>query len=313
MLMGLAPVPVSAIEYPTRTVTIIVPASPGGAADVQARLLAKGLAQRLRKPVVVDNRPGAGGRIGAGLAAQATPDGHTLFLASTSVFVIEPILRTNVGFDPQRDFAPITVVAEMPLVLVASPSLSVKSVPDLLAAARQRPGQLTYASWGPGTLAHLDGELFKAATRADIVHVAYKGAGPALIDIIAGQVSIMFASPLAAMPNIRAGKLAALAVTGSKRLPVLPKVPTLAEAGIPGFEIELWFAVVAPANTPLEVTTRLNEEIVAVLKSPAFTRSVEDQGGFVVASHPGELSRRIRADSVSVTRLVKAIGLKVEE
>jgi tripartite-type tricarboxylate transporter receptor subunit TctC len=313
MLMGLVPVPVSAIEYPTRTVTIIVPASPGGAADVQARLLAKGLAQRLGKPVVVDNRPGAGGRIGAGLAAQATPDGHTLFLASTSVFVIEPILRTNVGFDPQRDFAPITVVAEMPLVLVASPSLSVKSVPDLLAAARQRPGQLTYASWGPGTLAHLDGELFKAATRADIVHVAYKGAGPALIDIIAGQVSIMFASPLAAMPNIRAGKLAALAVTGSKRLPVLPKVPTLAEAGIPGFEIELWFAVVAPANTPLEVTARLNEEIVTVLKSPAFTRSVEDQGGFVVASHPGELSRRIRADSVSVTRLVKAIGLKVEE
>jgi tripartite-type tricarboxylate transporter receptor subunit TctC len=143
--------------------------------------------------------------------------------------------------------------------------------------------------------------------------IEYKGAGPALIDIIAGQVSVMFASPLAAMPNIRAGKLAALAVTGSKRLPVLPKVPTLAEAGIPGFEVELWFAVVAPANTPLEVTARLNEEIVTVLKSPAFTRSVEDQGGFIVASHPGELSRRIRADSVSVTRLVKAIGLKVEE
>ena len=236
-----------------------------------------------------------------------------MFLASTSTLVIEPILRTNVGFDPQRDFAPITVVAEMPLILVASQSLSVKSVPELLAAARRQPGRLTYASWGPGTLAHLDGELFKAATQADIVHVPYKGAGPALIDIIAGQVSIMFASPLAAMPNIRAGNLAALAVTGAKRLPVLPKVPTLAEAGVPGFELELWFAVVAPAKTPREVIARLNEEIVAVLKSPELTASVEDQGGFVVASDPGELSRRIQSDSASVTRLVKAINLKVEE
>jgi tripartite-type tricarboxylate transporter receptor subunit TctC len=313
MLMALAPVLVSALEYPTRTVTIIVPASPGGGADVQARLLAKGLAQRLGKHVVVDNRPGAGGRIGARLAAQATPDGHTLFLASTSTFVIEPILHTNVGFDPLRDFAPITVVAEMPLVLVASPSLAVRSVADLLAAARKQPGRLTYASWGPGTLAHLDGELFKTATQADIVHVPYKGAGPALIDIIAGQVSIMFASPLAAMPSIRAGKLAALAVTGSKRLPVLAKVPTLAEAGVPGFELELWFAVVAPAKTPRKVSARLNEEIVAVLKSPEFTASVEDQGGFVVASSPGELSRRIQADSAAVTKLVKAINLKVEE
>jgi tripartite-type tricarboxylate transporter receptor subunit TctC len=145
------------------------------------------------------------------------------------------------------------------------------------------------------------------------VHVPYKGAGPALIDIIAGQVSIMFASPLAAMPNIRAGKLTALAVTGPKRLPVLPKVPTLAEAGIPGFEVELWFAIVAPAKTPREVIARLNETIVAVLKSPEFTGAVEDQGGFVVASHPAELSRRIRSDSVSITKLVEAIDLKVEE
>ena len=172
---------------------------------------------------------------------------------------------------------------------------------------------MTYASWGPGTLAHLDGELFKAATQTDIVHVAYKGAGPALIDVIAGQVSIMFVSPLAAMANIRAGRVTALAVTGAKRLPVLPKVPTLAEAGIPGFEHDLWFAVVAPAKTPREVTARLNEEIVAVLKSPAFAGTVEDQGGFVVASPPDELSRRMRADSASIAKLVKAIDLKVEE
>jgi tripartite-type tricarboxylate transporter receptor subunit TctC len=313
VLASCAPAFAHAAEFPVRTVTIIVAAAPGGAADVQARLLAKGLAPKLGKPVVVDNRAGAGGRIGARLAAQAAPDGHTLFLASTSTFVIEPLLRADAGFDPQRDFAPIALVAEMPLILVATPGLSVDSVAGLIAAAKQRPGQLTYASWGPGTMAHLDAELFKAATRTDLVHVAYKGAGPALIDVIAGQVSAMFVSPLAAMPNIKAGKLTALAVTGRKRLPQLPEVPTLTEAGIPGFELDLWFAVVAPVRTPGEIAARLQREIAAVLNSAAFTRSLEDQGGFVAGGDPGEVSRRMRADSIAIARLVKAIDLRVEE
>ncbi len=312
MLVALAS-SAAALEYPARTVTIIVAAAPGGAADVQARLLAKGLAPKLGKPVVVDNRAGAGGRIGARLAAQAAADGHTLFLASTSTFVIEPLLRADAGFDPQRDFAPIALVAEMPLILVATPGLSVDSVAGLVAAAKRRPGQLTYASWGPGTMAHLDGELFKAATQIDLVHVPYKGAGPALIDVIAGQVSAMVVSPLAAMPNIRAGKLSALAVTGRKRLPQLPKVSTLTEAGVPGFDLDLWFAIVAPVKTPGEITARLHREIVSVLNSGEFAGAVEAHGGFVVAGDPNEVSRRMRADSISIARLVKAIDLRVEE
>ena len=176
-LILLVPALACAVDFPSRTVTIVVAASPGGAADVQARLIAKGLSSRFGKPVVVENRSGAGGHTAARLAAQATPDGHTLFVGSISILVIEPILRSNVGFDPQREFAPISIISEMPLILAASPSLSAKTVADFIALARQQPGQLTYASWGPGTLAHLYGEMFKAATRIDLLHVPYKRGG----------------------------------------------------------------------------------------------------------------------------------------
>jgi len=313
ILILLVPALAYGVDYPSRTVTIVVAAAPGGAADVQARLVAKGLSNRFGKPVVVDNRAGAGGRIAARLAARAAPDGHTLFVGSTSILVIEPILRTDVGFDPRHDFAPITIMSEMPLILATAPSLAVTSVAGFLALARHRPGHLTYASWGPGTLAHLYGEMLKETARVDLLHIPYKGAGPALIDVMAGQVSAMFVSPLAAMSNIRAGRLAPLAVTGTRRLPALPGVPTLAESGIAGFDLPAWFGIFVPARTPREVKARLSHELVAVLKAAEFTRSVEDQGGFVVANEAADVSRRIETDSVAIAKLVKATNLKAEE
>ena len=302
-----------AADYPTKAITIVVPFPPGGASDIQARLIAKGLTERLGKPVVIDNRPGAGGRIGTGVAARAAPDGHTLLIGGFSTLVLEPLLRTNVGYDPQRDFAPITVIAEMPLVLVASPSLGVKTVSELLALARQKPGQLTYASFGAGSAAHLAGEMLKASAQVDLVHVPYKGGPLALTDVIGGHVSTAFVTPFTAMANIRAGKVAVLAVTGSNRLPALPNVPTLAESGVSGFRLDTWTAIFVPAKTPREITARLSKEIVAILKSPEVTRSVEDQGGFVVASDPDEVSQRMQSDFASFSRLVKAVNLRIDE
>lgn len=302
-----------AADYPTRAVTIVVPFSPGGAADIQARLIAKGLAERLGKPVVIDNRPGAGGRVGAGAVARAAPDGHTLLFSGFSILVLEPMLRTNVGYDPHRDFAPITVIAEYPLVLVALPSLGVKNVSELLALAKQKPGQLTYASFGAGSAGHLAGEMLKVAAQVDLVHVPYKGGAPALMDLIGGHVSTAFLTPFSTMASIRAGKVAALATTGLNRIPALPNVPTLAESGVSGFKLEVWTAIVVPAKTPREVTARLSKEIVAVLKSAEVTRSIEDQGGVVVASDAGEVSRRMQSDFASISRLVKAVNLRMDE
>lgn len=312
-LMFLAPALAVAIDYPTKAVTIIVTVPPGGASDVQARLIAKGLSQRLGKPVVVESRSGAGGRIGAGAVARAKPDGHTLLLVDSFTLVLDAILHRNLGFDPQHDFAPVTLIAEMPLLLVASPSLGVKHVSELLALARREPGHLTYASSGPGSPGHLAGEMLKASAKIDLVHVPYKGAGPALIDVMGGQVSAGFLTPLSAMPNVRAGKVLALAVTGSKRLPALPAVPSLAESGVAGLDLLVWFGLVVPARTPPEVSTLLHQETVAVLRSREFAGSITDQGALVVASSPQELARRIQSDSASLAKVVKAIKFKVDE
>jgi tripartite-type tricarboxylate transporter receptor subunit TctC len=302
-----------AVEYPTKLIKIVVPFPPGGSNDVQARLIAKGLSERLGKPVVVDNRPGAGGRIGAGIAAGAAPDGHTLFFASTATLVIEPALHAGGGFDPQRDFSPITIITEMPMVLVASPSLPVKSVAALIALARQRPGELTYASAGPGTTLHLAGETFKASNKLDMVHVPYKGEAMASMDVIGGQVSMMFITPVAALSNIRAGKLHALAVTGQRRIPALPDLQTLSEIGQNGPDQQLWFALLAPAKTPADVIAILHKETVAVLKSAQFTKAVEDLGAFVVASSPRQLTERMQSESISIAKTIKSIDLKVDD
>jgi tripartite-type tricarboxylate transporter receptor subunit TctC len=304
---------VSAADYPARPVTLVVAFPPGGGADTQARLIAKGLAGRLGKRVVVENRPGAGGALGTSAAARAAPDGYTLLIGSSSTLVLEPLLRPGSGIDALHDFAPITVTAEMPLVLTVSPALGLRSVAEFLALARKKPGRMSYASFGVGTTAHLAGEMLKTAAHVDLVHVPYKGSPEALIDLIGGQVSSAFTTTLSAMGNIRAGKVVPLAVTGSKRLPTLPKVPTLGESGVPGFNLEIWFAVLAPSKVPPEILARLSKEIVSVLKSADVTRAVEEQGGIVIASEPGQVTQRLRTDAASISQLVKAANLRINE
>ena len=304
---------VYALDYPNKTITIVVPYPPGGSSDAQARLIAKGLAERLSKPVVVDNRPGAGGRIGAAFAARAAPDGHTLFFGTVSQLVIEPVLRTNVGFDPLRDFVPITIITEMPFVLVVSASFPAKKFPELLAYARSRPGTLTYASWGPGSSGHLVGEMFKASVDVDILHVPYKGEAPAITDVIGRQVSMIFATPVVAIPHIKGGKLQAMALTGTKRLRALPEVPTFRELGVEGVELQTWSGIMVPAKTPPQIAVRLHSEITAVLRSPEFARSASGWGAVVVAGSPKDFAHRIQSESASIAKVVQAVNLRVED
>ena len=301
-----------AIDYPARTITLVVPFAAGGSLDTQARLIATGLGERLGKPVIVENRPGAGGSIGTGLVAHAPPDGYTLLMGALYL-ALEPALRSDLGYDPLRDFAPITLVAQSPLILVVPGSSPARTVGEFLARSRRDSESLSYGSPGPGTAGHVLGELFKARTRLDMVHVPYKGEIQAVTDTVGGRLSMMFVNTMAAMPQIRGGRLRALGVTGAKRLDVLADVPTLAEAGVPGLDLLFWSGVLAPAGTPVEVIRRLHDEIAAAIKSAVFAGAMENLGATVILSTPGEFGRRIRADSDSMIRLVKETGLELKQ
>jgi tripartite-type tricarboxylate transporter receptor subunit TctC len=300
----------AAIDYPTKTVALVVPFSPGGGADRQARLIAKSLSARLNKPVIVDNRPGSSGQIAAELVARARPDGHTLFLADNGSLVLGFLLRER---HPLQDFTPVAAITEMPLLLISSASLPAKNVSELIALARRKPGNLTYASGGAGSLGHLVGEMFKTSAHVDIIHVPYKGAAPALMDVLGGQVSMAFFSPVAALPQVRSGKLRALAASGSRRLPALPDVPTLAESGVPGVNVALWFGFVVPKGTPSELISRLNTEILAVVSSHEFAQAVESEGAFVIVGSPKQFAQRIEADWAALEKMAKAINFGVDK
>lgn len=302
-----------AADYPTRPITVIVPFAAGGGSDVQARLIAKVLAERLGKPVVIDNRPGAGGSIGTALAARAKPDGHTLLFGSITTFVVEPVIRKDLGYNVLRDFEAITVATTSAAVLVVSAAFPARTVNDLLEMARKRPGELTYASVGPGSTSHLFTEAFKSAAKVDILHVPYKGEGPAMADLIGGQVSMMFSSVPAALSHIKAGKLRALAVRSSKRNPSLSGVPALREVGVTGVEIEAWWGFVAPAKTPVDIVARLNKELVAVLNSAQLVEALEKQGVSVAAGSPSEFDEQVRSETEAISNLVKSINFKLEE
>jgi len=301
-----------AADYPTKTITMIVPFPPGGTADAQARLIAKGLALRLGKPVVVDNRPGAGGRIGTEIAARAVPDGHTILMGTISPLAIEPVLHSSTSYDPQRDFAPLTLITEMPFVLVISHDVPAKSLSELIEYGRTT-NKLTYASWGLGSSSHLVAELFKASTKVAMLHVPYKGAGAAMTDMVGGQISVMFGLPVDTIPLVKAGRLRALAVTGPKRLPMLPDVPTFTELKVPDVDLRAWFGFVVPATTPSEIRSRLHLEITALVKSREFSEWAESQGVIVVASTPESLSQRIQVDSALASKLAKSISLNLDD
>ena len=302
---------VGAQPYPNKAIRVIVAFAPGGIADFAARSVTQRLPETLGVPVVVENRPGAGGITGAEIVAKAPPDGYTLLVTSIS-HTINPSVRKNLPFDAVRDFAPVTLIADAPNFLVVHPSLPVKSVKELVALARARPGQITYASSGGGTSTHLSGELFKAMTRIDIVHVPYKGGGPAVIDLAGGHVLMMFSTLPSVLQQVRAGRLRGLAVTGARRFPAASEFPTMIEAGIPGYEVSGWSGMFAPAGTPREAVGRLAAEIGKILRAPELKERFFVQGAEPVGNTPEEFAAFVTSEIAKWRKVVESSGMRAD-
>jgi tripartite-type tricarboxylate transporter receptor subunit TctC len=298
--------------YPNKPIRLVCPFPPGGAVDIASRATAHTLSQLLGQPVTVDNRPGAGGNIGAEITAKAAPDGYTLLMTTSGIMGINPALYSKLPFDTVKDFAPVSIMVTLNNVLVLHPSVQAKSVQELIAMARAQPGKLTYASSGNGTSIHLSGELFKSMAGVDLLHIPYKGSSPAVTDLLAGQVNMMFDNIPSSLPQIKSGKLRALAVTGSKRSPSLPDLPTIAEAGVPGYDSYVWFGIVAPAGTPPEIVARLNAALVKTAATPEFRDRLTGQGYDVMSSTPEQMATSIRGEIAKWGKVVKASGAKVD-
>jgi tripartite-type tricarboxylate transporter receptor subunit TctC len=297
-------------NYPNRPIRIVVVSTPGGSVDTMARVVGPKLAERWGQQVIVDNRPGAGGAIAAELVARSPADGYTLIMGTVASLATNVSLRKSLPYDPVRDFAPITLVATQNLMLLIHPSIPAKSVKELVALAKRQPGQLSFASAGNGTGGHLSGELFKLLAGIDMLHVPYKGVAPALIDVISGQVSMTFASILSGHPHARSGKLRALAVTGAKRSPAVPELPTMIEAGVKGYESATWYGLLAPAGTPPDIVAKLNAEVVAILKQPETHERLSKEGADPVGNTPAEFGKFIRSEIAKWGKVIKAAGIK---
>ena len=297
-------------KYPTRAVRLIVPFPPGGGADISARAIAAKLTERFGQQVVVENRPGAGGNIGTDAASKAPPDGYTLLLVSSS-YGANPSLY-KLSFDPVNGFEPITLVSQQPFILVVHPSLPARSVKELVALAKSQPGSLNYASSGAGGIVHLGTEYFKSMAGVDIVHIPYKGGNTAHNDLVAGFVQVYFGTILSTLPVVKSGKLRALGVSTEKRNTALPAVPTVAEAGVPGFSFSGWYAVLAPAKTPNRITSALNREIVALLQAPDLKDRLAAEGSTVAASTPEELRSHLQRDIAKWQKVVKAANIRLD-
>jgi tripartite-type tricarboxylate transporter receptor subunit TctC len=301
-----------AAQYPNHPVTLVVAFTPGGPSDVLARILGRQLQDSFGQPFVVENRPGAGGNIAAEVVANAAGDGYTLLMGNNSILATNAALYKKINYDPERDFVPISLIGTQANILVVNPALPVTSLAELIALAKANPGKLNFASSGHGAAAHLAGELFKAAAKVDIVHVAYKGAAPALHDVVAGHVEMMFATAASVIGLIRDGKVRPLAVTTPKRTALLPDIPTVAELGFPGFDATTWHGLVAPAGTSSEVIGTLNFATVAALKEPAVRNSLTDLGVDIVGSSPKEFEAYIKAEIPKWTAIIKASGASLE-
>ncbi|WP_374608120.1 tripartite tricarboxylate transporter substrate binding protein [Diaphorobacter nitroreducens] len=297
--------------WPSRSVSIIVPFPAGGTTDVLARALGQELSKTLGQPVVVENKPGAGATLGADYVAKSKADGYTLLMGAVHHTIATSVYR-KLGYDFEKDFAPITTVALVPNVLVVNPQVPAKTVQELLAQAKAQPGKLTYGSNGTGTGQHLIGAQFEGMGGVQLLHVPYKGSGPLTTDLLGGQISMSFDTVTPVLPHIKAGKLRALAVTTAKRSVALPDVPTLEEAGLPGFDMGTWFGMLAPAGTPKGIVARLNADMVKIIQSPEFRKKMDDIGADPIANTPEQMARQIKDDTARFARLVKEAKVSLD-
>jgi tripartite-type tricarboxylate transporter receptor subunit TctC len=312
LAIALAAGAVSVHAWPDKTVTIIVPWPPGGPSDIAARPVAQGLFASLGKTFVIDNRGGAGGNMGSAIVAKAPPDGHTLLITSSAPIVINPAVYKKMPFDPAKDLQPVTNLLRVPLVLVAHPSVPANNLKELIAHIKSQQGNFQWASAGNGTPQHMTGELFRTAAKLDMIHIPYKGSAPAITDLSGGHVPVMFDSTIAILPHIKGGKLKAIAVTGAKRSPQLPDVPTFAEAGLPAVESYAWYGLFAPAKTPKDVIAKLNAETLKFMKQPEFQKILTSTGSDYVGDTPENFAAFTRDEAAKWANVAKATGATVE-
>jgi tripartite-type tricarboxylate transporter receptor subunit TctC len=311
MLCGAPAAAQTGAAYPVKPVRFVVPYTPGGGTDLMARALAQRLTESLGQPVIVENRAGASGNLGMEFVARAAPDGYTIALALTAQYAVNPALYPKLPYDPVRDFAPVMLVARNPYVLVVHPTLPVKSARDLIALAKARAGELTFSSSGNGSGAHLCGEMLKTMAKVNLLHIPYKGAGALLPDLIAGQTHLSFVTWSSVGPQVRGGRLRALGVTTEKRSPALPELPALAET-LPGYDLPVWYGIVAPAGTPREIVARLNGEILKVINTPDFRQRIEVDAVEPIGSTPEQLGDYIRSELAKWAKIVRDSGAKVD-
>ena len=298
--------------YPARPIRFIVPFAPGGGGDVVGRIIGQRMSERLGKSLVIDNRGGAGGTLGVDIAAKAAPDGYTLLLGNVGPIALSPSIYSKLPYDPVRDFAPVTMIASFPNILVSNPALPFKTVQELVAYAKSRPGKLNFGSAGTGTSTHLAGELFKSVAGIDAVHVPYKGGAAAVTDVIAGQVAYYFGTLPSSLPLARAGKLRAVAVTSLKRSPTAPEVPTVAESGYRDFELAAWYGLLFPAGTPQVLIARMNEAAMFVLALPDVKERLAQDGSEPMGNTPAQFGAYIKSELVKWTAVVKAANVKAD-
>ncbi len=298
--------------FPTKPIRLICPFPPGGAVDIASRAIANEMSKTLGQQVVVENKPGAGGNIGGAEAARSAPDGYTIFMTTSGINAINPALYSKMPFDPNKDLVPVSALVSLNNVLVLHPSVPAKSVAEVIAMAKAQPGKLNYASSGSGTSIHMSGEMFKHLTQVDILHIPYKGSAPAVTDLLGGQVMMMFDNIPSALPHIKSGKLRALATTGAKRDATLPDLPTVAEAGVVGYESGVWFGLSIPAGTPREIIAKLNAEAVKGTRSPDFVTRMTALGYNIIGSTPEQMSDMLKKEVSTWGPIVKASGAKAD-
>lgn len=306
------PIGVQAQAYPSKSIRLICPFPPGGAVDIASRAIAQELSRTIGQQVVVDNKPGAGGNIGGQEVVRSAPDGYTLFMTTSGIQSINPTLYSKMPFDPNKDLTPVSALVSLNNVLVLHPSVKANSVAEVIAMAKNPANKLNYASSGSGTSIHMSAEMFKHLAKVNIDHIPYKGSAPAVTDLLGGQVMMMFDNIPSALPHIRSGKLRALATTGAKRDPLLPDLPTVAEAGVPGYESGVWFGIMVPAATPRPVIDKLNAEMIKGIKSPDFVKRMTELGYQIIGSTPEQMAEMNKADLARWAPIIKASGARAD-